>query len=317
MPLDIVNPSWSSLNAQRRYPLAAAATGRDVTGDFRLPDDFLTWIGLPVQAGLGVEPARFFVKHVGAYGSGYTVVVGYQPLSGPAVNVATALIPAAGFAADSVHSLNGVAPFYDSFGWLTIGRLDSIAQQPPGFWTFDLDGGRLEPDALRPQIRGVSSLTVANAGAASTPLQDDVVLAAGANCRLDVTLDDEGQPTIVVHFLQGEGTSEPCACADDVSNLTPIVRFGGIAPTADGDITIQGSDCIRVEPIPGGLQLIDVCSQPCCGCPELEAITQDLQRLQQDRAVVWDFVTRLQVAAETMSQTVLGSRLSDRTCFSG
>lgn len=316
MPWEILNPSWSSLNAQRRYPLTGDATARDQTGDFTLPDDFLVWLGLPVHAGMDVEPARFFVRHIGAYATGYSIVIGYQPLSGPAVNVATAIVAAAGFAPHTTYDLGGIAPFADAFGKLTIGTLDGIAAQPPGFWTFDLAATRLEPDAIRPILRGVTALTAVNGNERSEPLQGDVELVAGANCRLDVSQTTAGA-RITIHFLQGEGTSAPCDCVGDAAAIVPIARLGGITPTAAGEFRILGSDCLKVEPVAHGIRLVDVCSQPCCGCAELEAITQDLERLNQERALTQDFVARLQVATDTMQQVVLGSRLSDRSCFQG
>lgn len=317
MPWEIVNPSWSSLNGQRRYPLTGDATALDQTGDFVLPNDFLVGLDLPIHAGEDAEPGRFFVRRIGAYATGYSITIGYQPATGDPVDVANALIATQGFAPNTVYALGGVFPFDDSFGKLVIGALDSIALQPPGFWTFDIAGGRLESDAIRPVTRGVASLSVVNGTERSIKVQGDVELVAGANCRFDVLIEEGSDPQIVINFIQGEGTSEPCACANDATTLTPITRFGGITVGPDGNLVLAGSDCLRVEPIANGLKLVDVCSQPCCGCPELEAVVADLQRLNDERVITQDFVARLQVATDTMNQVVLGSRLSDRTCFQG
>lgn len=316
MPLNI-NRDWLNLNGQRRYPLAGDATRVDLTAGFTIPDDFLVELQLPVHAGLDVDPGRFFVLGVGAYASGYSLTVGYQPATGGAVAAATALVPAAGFARNGVYALGGIAPFDDTFGKVVIGRLDSIALQPPGSWTFDLDATRLDPDAIRPIIRGVSSLVAVNGAQRSVRLQGDVALIAGANCQLDVVEADGQDPLVVVNFLEGAGTVTPCECAGDVSQPVPIATINGLGPDASGAFSIVGSDCLQVQAIPGGVRLVDVCSKPCCGCAELDQIVQTLRQLDQQRATVQEFVSRLQVAVDTMDQIVLGARLNDRSCFAG
>jgi hypothetical protein len=309
------NLSWSSHNSQRRYPLAGDATGRDQTGSFTLPDDFLLGLDLPVHAGMDVDPARFFLRSVGAFGGGYAITVGYQATDegSTPVDVATALVPASGFVRERTYALGGVEPFDDTVGKVVVGSLDSIARQPPGFWTFDFDAGRLEPDAIRPIIRGVSSLSVVDGTQESVLLQGDVELVAGTNCRLDVDLGSD-TPRIVVNFIQGAGTVSPCECDGDLDSAVPIASLMGVGPTADGAISIIGSECIGVEAIPNGIRLVDLCSKPCCGCPELERVTDDLVRLTQERLTTQEFVSRLQVVVETMNQIVLGARLGDRGC---
>src|SRR4051812_45475301 len=91
MPPGVYNQEWLHQNGQRHYPLADDASGVADTG-FVLPEDFLLELDLAVHAGLDVSPGRFFLMHLGAYSSGYMVVVGYQPVAGNAVKVATATI---------------------------------------------------------------------------------------------------------------------------------------------------------------------------------------------------------------------------------
>jgi hypothetical protein len=71
MPVGNWNLEWLNHNAQRAYPLADDATGPDETGAFKLPDNFLVELDLPVHAGLNVGPAGFFVLPSAAYAGGY------------------------------------------------------------------------------------------------------------------------------------------------------------------------------------------------------------------------------------------------------
>src|SRR3954469_14521824 len=82
MPLGLWNLNWLNLNSQRKYPLADDADAVSESGDFTVPDEFIVELDLAVHAGVDVQPSRFFVHYVGAYATGYSVVVGYQPAGG-------------------------------------------------------------------------------------------------------------------------------------------------------------------------------------------------------------------------------------------
>jgi hypothetical protein len=307
------NLQFENLNSQRRYPLTADATATDTTGSFKIPDSFLIELDLPVGAGTDVDPARVFVRALGAFAGGYSLVIGYQPASGDPITVANAAIPASTHVPNTLYALGGVGAFSDSLGKVLIGRLDDIAEQPPGFWSFTLAATRLEPDAVRPMIRGITAIICVNGDQVSDPLQGDVKLVAGTNVRLTPVIVAGQDPAIRIDAIQGEGTVDPCVC-DGAAAPPPITRIQGVTPTADGDFFILGGDCITIEPIPNGVRITDTCSKPCCGCAELERVTSDLERLQAQAASVQEFVGTLATQVNTMSTTVLGARLGDRGC---
>ena len=130
------NVQWSEHNSQRRYPLADDSTGQDVSGGFEIPNDFLIGCDIPVHAGMGVDPARFFVYTISAYSTGYAVVIGYQPADGDPVPVASAMVPSVSHTTNTSYALGGIGDFDDTVGKVVIGRLDNIDNQPPGVWTF-------------------------------------------------------------------------------------------------------------------------------------------------------------------------------------
>lgn len=320
MPVGNWNLEWLNHNAQRDYPLADTTTGTDQSGSFTIPDDFIVELDLPIHAGLNVDPARFFIRHIGAYATGYSIVIGYQPADvdnepvAP-VEVATALIARQTHTKNRAYALGGVSPYDDTVGKVVIGRLDAIDEQPPGFWTFDFEATRLDPDAVRPIIRGVSSVTCVNGDQRSARLYGDIELVAGTNCQLVPIVASGQDPIIRINFLQGEGTIEECVCEGDSAQTPPIKRISGVIPTPGGDFTIIGSDCMQIEPIDNGLRLVNTCAKPCCGCEELERITQDLERFGQQAASVEEFVDRLGTSVNTMDLIVLGAKLGDRGCI--
>jgi len=314
MPLGHWNVEWLNHNSQRSYPLADDASGLDDSGDFELPDDFIVELDLPVHAGMDVDPARFFIKHIGAYSTGYAVIVGYQPSAGDAITVASALIPRQTHARNTAYALGGIEPFDDTVGKLVIGKLDNIDEQPPGYWNFSLENARLEPDAVRPIIRGVSSVVCVNGDQRSLPLRGVLELQAGQNMQIIPILVSGQDPIIRFNAIDGEGTIDECVCEGDAAPTDPIKRINGVAPTPTGDFNIIGTDCLQIEVIANGIRLVDKCSAPCCDCKDLERITRDLERLNSQAATVNDFVERLRDSVNTFDLIVLGSKLGDRGC---
>lgn len=304
---------WLNHNAQRNYPLADTASCRDVTGTFRIPEDFLLELDIPIHAGMNVDPARFFVRHVGVFPSGYTVVVGYQPETGDPYNVAIAAFDRSSHQKYRCYPVNGVDDFEDTVGKVVIGDLENIDRQPPGWWTFDLDSTRIDPDCVRPLLRGVSSIVCENGTDRSVKLYGDVTLVAGTNCQLVPIITGGGDTVIRINFIEGEGSVEDCVCSGDIE-APPIRAINGVRPTPDGNFYLIGSDCVKLEPTRNGLKIVNTCAEPCCGPEELERITVDLRNMNREAIELERFLQRLQWSVETMSLIVLGSKLGDKNC---
>ena len=294
------NLEWLNLNAQRAYPLAADATATDQTASFELPPDFIVAMYLPIHSGLSVQPGRFFVKTIGAYASGYNVVIGYAADSGN-IAVATALISKSTFTPNQSYALGGIGDFADTVGRIVIGSLDNIEQQPAGQFEFSLTGGRLETDVVRPMIRGVSSLQAQNGGSLSEKLYGTIVVTAGKNMRITaVPGNDDNDPQLIFDAIEGAGLTSECACAE-IANSVPIRTINGIPPTSDGDFSLLGDDCIQLDPIDNGLQLTDDCSKPCCGCTELATVTTTLTQLATQANTLENFLAGLESRISAMS----------------
>jgi hypothetical protein len=308
------NIDWLVQNSQRPFPLSGDASGRDQTGTFRIPDDFIVELDVPVHAGLDIDPARFFILHVGAYATGYSVVIGYQPADGDPVKVGTAMIHRPTHTPNTAYAVGGLGDFDDTFGKIVIGRLDAIDQEPAGFFTFDFEASRLEADAVRPIIRGVSSITVVNGSERSEKIYGDIELVAGENMQITPIIVGGQDPQIVFSAIKGEGLVEECVCEGD-TDATPIYRINGIPPTPAGDFTLLGDDCIEWVPITNGLKAKDTCSAPCCGCTELEAVTRDLERFGTNAATLENFLNRLETSVTQMNMVVLGAKLNDSNCM--
>ena len=313
MTIHIRNLEWGDHNSERSYPLTVESTKSDLTGSFELPDDFITGLTLAVGVGVNWLPNRFYLKSVGNYATGFGIVIGYDDDSSAGLTVATANIARGAYSPYEYYRLTGVGNFLDAAGTVQLGKISSIDLQPGGQFEFDRDGGQLETDTINPQIRTIQSLSVVNGTDISDKIYGDVELVAGRNMRITaVVIGDTTQ--IVFDAIEGEGLNEACVCEGDPTAL-PIRTINGIPGTSDGDFTLIGNTCLVFDPITNGLRISDVCSEPCCGCEELEIVTSQLEQFGRQATTLENFLVDLEARVTQMDQIVLGSRLNDRGCI--
>ena len=318
MPLSTWNLEWLNHNSQRKYPLADDASGYDATGTFQLPNDFIVQLDLPIHSAMDMDPSHFFIRQIISASTGYSIVVSYnQPSDGSVVDVATAHIPTVSHTTEyKTYVLGGMEPFDDTVGKVTINNLAAIASQPAGLWTFIAGGSGLTPDAIRPIIQGVQSLSVSTGGATpSQRIYGDVELVAGDNIKLTLSDLDTNNPEIRIDAIEGVGLTEECQCEGDVTDIPCIKTINGISPTPEGQFYLVGDDCLTMQSGTNAVEIEDTCCSPCCGCTELEVITKDLERFLQQQVNLEVFVNDLRASVTEMSLTVLGSRLGDRGCI--
>lgn len=310
MPISIRNLEWLNHNSQRAYPLAADTTRKDSTGAFKLPDNFIVGLSLPVHWGLSVDAAKFFVRKVIAYSTGFTVTIGYAADAGD-IDVATTVFAKSTHTLNKTYSLTGLGDFVDSRGLITIGALDQIEKQPSGAFTFEYADSKLEVDVVKPHIRGVMSIQTQNGTELSREITSKIRLVAGSNVRLTVVEEVGEDPKIVIDAIDGEGLTDSCVCTD---TSTPIKTINGIPPDANGDFQFLGNDCLEITEGDHSLEFKDTCSQPCCGCKELEVITQALEAFGEKATTIENFLVNLEARVSQMDLVVLGSKLGDRGC---
>jgi hypothetical protein len=307
----IWNQEWLNQNSQRAYPLAEDATRRDESGSFTLPDDFLLGLYIPVHAGLDVLPDRFFVRSVSVFATGYNVAVAYDDGTSSPPIVATAVVARSSHREYDSYVLPGSGDFDDIVGKVVVGRTDAIDLQPSGRYFFGFSGGKLDPDCVRPMIRGVSSITVVNGGERSPRLYGDFEFSSGSNMQISViSIGSVNQ--IRWDAIEGAGLIENCACEDDIG--PPIRTINHVPPKADGDFTLVGNACLELETVGNGLKLNDKCSEPCCGCVELEKLTRELSQFGDQATTLRGFVDRLKREVDTMRDNLMGSRLNSTGC---
>ncbi len=312
MPLSTVNLPWLNHNSQRAYPLSESVTREDQSGDFTLPDDLILALYFPIHAGLSVSVEKFYLQSVAVFPTGLSVSLGYDDNSEAPPTVATALVPLATHAEYKSYRLVGEGDFEDCVGKVVIGAPDAVRALPGGLYVFDPAAAYLDTDCIRPSARGLSSLSIRSGGETSRRYYGDVELVAGTNFRLTVSTVD-GVQKVRLDAISGEGLNQECDCAG--ATPTSVIRtINNIPPKANGDFTLGASNCTEVTSVTGGVKFRNTCSQPCCGCPELEVLTSRMEKFGAGAVTLQNFANRLESQSAIFNSVVLGSKLGDAPC---
>lgn len=307
---------WLNANALRSYPLADSATKLDQSSSFRIPDTIILSLYFPVNAGVNVVPENFFIYSMSMFSTGLTLVLGYLGSNNSVTAVASTSMAFSAHTENKSYALVGIDSYSDSVGKIVFGKLEEIKALPAGQYFFDYAGGKLDTDCIRPIIRGVTSITLVNGNDRSEKLTGAIELIAGTNIALTYSQQGTDAPKIRFDAVSGEGLTKDCVCTDEASQSPCIRTINGIAPTPEGNFTLQTDTNVSLDAKVNGLQVNDLYSKPCCGCQELEAVTNDLQSLQNSALSLSNYISRLDGSVTAMTTTVLGSKLNDTGCES-
>lgn len=307
------NIEWLNANAQRKYPLAVDATASDITGAFTLPTAALVGMNLPVPASLEIDPTRFYLSRVISFASGVTFEFSYDDGTASPPVVASTTVTRASHIENDQYSIVGRGDFVAIRGVLVVGDINSI--DAAGLFVLARAGGKLDPHVVRPTLRGIGGLYVTSGGITYGPFYDDIELIFGSNLQPTITSSEAGTE-IRIDGIEGAGLTAPCVCAGGQSLPAPIRTINGQPPLFNGDFTLLGVACVGIQASSGGgVQISNTCATPCCGCTELETITDELQRLLDQATLLGNSIAAVQAFTTAASTTMLGARLNDNPCI--
>jgi hypothetical protein len=164
-------------------------------------------------------------------------------------------------------------------------------------------------------------------GAISEQISGTVRFIPGANIQLayqpaevaDVPDPVTGDPVptvitpagIRISAVNNPDYDEECACESTYPQPDPIRMINGVTGDESGELLIEALEsCLTIGA--GGSNVItmqDTCAQPCCGCPELEFITQQLIILEDSIKKLENRADELETRQQNFFNNVLGSLL--------
>ena len=275
---------WLNQNALRAYPFAEDARMRPYapTDAFAIPTCLVVDFVLAVagDADMSAHVTRL-VK------AGVFLSITWSASTGAAIGSIT--VASTTHTPNTAYAMTMTADYEDATGCVVIGDLArALAVLPDGDWSFEIGAARMETTTVRPGIRGVQALRVINGGAPSAWINGHVTLIAGQN--IDLTVDTVAK-SVRIDARESAGFNEECTCAEE-SKPNPIRRINGVNVE---DLTLVGDGkCIDVQTTGSTIRLIDRCSKPCCGCPELDELSRVLTITEAS-------IARLETYANTLT----------------
>lgn len=314
MPTATYNLEWLNHNSQRAYPFLETASRTDVSGTITLPNHLFVELQLCIPVAFQADTTRFFLRTVSIFPSGVYVAIAYDDLNSTWPIIAACTIPRGDGSDYQVGKISGLDNFPDITGHITLGQIDPESSLPSGQFFFTPQATALDPDTIRPQIRGVSSVIVVNGTERSAPIFGDIELVAGNNIRLTTSPGPGGQTLIHIHAISGENLNAECNCEDvtgspNLDEAPCIKTINGIAPDASGNLQLTGSRCVKIASQGNRLRIANTCADPCCGCNELEVLTRQLEKLQQSAATLEGAIGRMEAQIQAVQARILAGNL--------
>lgn len=291
------NLEFLNRNSLINYPLREDATRVDQTGAFTLPNSVIVDFVLVVPE--NKASAAVYLRKLTYLGNLLSLELADD--SGNAVTVIVVDITT--HTKYQGYDVIGIGQYLSSSGRIILGDLSPLTSMSNGQYTFAFIATAFEPTTFRPDIRGVNGLILVNNNVASNPIYGDVQFVAGTN----VELVETSPGVIQINAISGEGlnTVDPCATAFPLP--PPIRTINGFGPDNNGNFSIIGSACMTVGGASGTLTLADTCSSSCCGCAELEWITQRMEVLMQQNVELNEYINNLQASFNNFQNNVLAT----------
>lgn len=301
--MSIEQQQWLNQNRYRNYPIKedcpayAVGTGGALLPDVQLPTDLLVDFVLTVatpDAGL-----RVYLSSVALIGT--SLALEFKDHND--VQITTLAVATGSHTLYKQYPLIGVGDYEDARGTVVLGDLSHLRDVlPEGQFEFSLATTELEPSVVRPDIRGVRSLQCENNGVVTTRMFGHVRLVAGTNIRL-VALPEYN--AIRIDALDSTGFNEECDCVDAFT--LPCVRM--INGINIEDVQLVGDKCLEVTTVGNQIRFTDRCSQPCCGCVELDYLNKNMDLLTQQLGVLEGYSTELRDKIISFINAVLVSSI--------
>jgi len=267
-------------------------------------------ISIPVPIGT-VEPGDLFIRQVVGFSTGVAISVADR--TAPGVSLATVTVFTTDHSAYDSYTLVGQGSLIGIIGRITLGEPLELIKASKLTYTFTgvPDNTRLAVAVTRPYIRGVTGIQVVDSTTAESVIFTGVVeIVQGDNVVLEV----EAGKIIINSELADPGEStDDCGCTDpDEQEGTgrPIYTINNIEPDDQGNFTISSQDCTAVQSVVNGVEIVDVCSTPCCDCDQLDVLYQGLQAVESETGRLLETQEQLRGRLDNMQTVILNAQLN-------
>lgn len=291
---------WLNENSLRAFPFREDSSRSD--GAVVIPNDFIVDMVFVVPV---ATTSTFYLKSLMVSAAQITGVIANQNEN----NVGTFSIAVSSHTQNKSYEILGAGTYSDARGRVVIGNLTNITSElPEGIYTYTINSTPFELSAVRPDLRRVRGVKIKKAdGTVSDLITGIVQLASGAN----IVLENPSPGVIKINALGNDGFVEECGdCLNKFVPPEPIRTINGVAGDGNGNINLVSTEtCLEITPDPDkfAVNFGDKCSQPCCGCTELEFVTTTLSTLRDSLSKLENLAQQLQDKENDFFQSVLSS----------
>lgn len=294
----VINQEWLNSNSLRNYPfredakLMPVSSSGTLLTDVRLPNYLVVDFVITIPQEL---PQHVYLSQLSKVGNLLTFVIADQL----GVVITTLAVDWQAHQANTSYDIVGTFNYSDVRGKMVLGDLSTLnTDLAEGLYKFNLSEAEFEYTTVRPAVRGVRTLQLSNNGTLSGYITGHVKLLAGQNIRLTYL---PAYNAIRVDAIDGGGLNEECDCATVIGKRNIVRTINGIAVQ---DAIIEGDgQCVTVKTEGNKLIIGDVCATPCCGCPELEWLTQQLTVLDTTLSNLESYANQLSARISSFVST--------------
>jgi hypothetical protein len=280
---------WLNANSLRNYPFKEDASlvpvdaGGNPIPDLQLPNYLLVDFVMMMPSTLMVD---VYLSQLAKVGNLLTFI--FANTGGTII--ATLAVDYSVHQTYNSYEIVGVGGYNDVRGKVVLGDLrDLNADLAEGLYTFQLAGAKFESTTVRPALRGVRSLQLENDTVLSAYIYGHVKLLNGANIQLTYL---PAYNAIRIDAVSGAGLNESCECEGTQGWRNVVRMINGIA--VENFELVGDGTCVDVKTEGNKLVISDTCSAPCCGCPELEFLTDSLKVLEATIGNLESYANQLQ-----------------------
>jgi hypothetical protein len=305
MPQSIVFPEWLNSNSVRNYPIAENCSREDISNSFIIPNEL--FVSAQINHPRSYSDGFFYICRLIISVPIIRVYIGYKnQQTGVEQEVGNFEVDNKNFSKYSYFSFTGNIEHPSIIGSFAIGDIKQAIDKGLGEFIFDGDATKLEVNCRFVSIPSLEYIQIYNENDTLLHTSSSVLkFKAGQNIRLtyDPLVDQETGTVdqygcIKIDAVLDENIiQEPEACESIESFVQPCIKtINGVRPDREGNFWIEESECIGIDEFQENhsIKITDLCSESCCGCVDLEVLTNGLEQLKQQEERLRDLVLTTQ-----------------------
>lgn len=304
MSQNIIFPEWLNSNSVRNYPISENCSRTDITGSYTISNDLI--VSAQVNHPRSYADGVFYISHLFVSVPFIKISISYKVGSESPSLISNIEINTKNFSKFSYYPFVGVSDNSSIVGAIAIGDISETIDRGLGQFEFDSESTNFEINCRFISVPSLRKVDVYDSDNNLIHSATDVLkIKAGDNIRISydplintLTSQEDKYGAIRIDAIIDENVvTEPDGCETAKSFYSPCIKtINGVRPDLNGNFWIEESECIGIDEYKdsNSIKVSDLCSESCCGCIDLEALTSGLEQLKQQEERLRELVLTTQ-----------------------